>query len=124
STPYGIRQILTAKFLQLRLVIEELQLRWAAGLEEVDHTLRLRREMWQVRQAADGCIHVSGWRSGPAIFFQQRSQCGGAGTQAVSIEELSTCKLLPTLIERADHLAAHCFVETSSRLRIKLATTE
>ena len=51
SAPHGIRQILAAKFLELRLVIEELQLRWAAGLEQIDHTLRFRCEMRQVWQA-------------------------------------------------------------------------
>ena len=52
SAAYRIRQILAAKFLQLRLVIEEFQLRGAARLEQVDHTFRFRREMRQTWKPA------------------------------------------------------------------------
>src|SRR4051794_30433722 len=54
SSPYRLRKILAAKSLQLRLGIEEFQLRRSARLKQVDHTFRFGREMGQSRKR-------SGW---------------------------------------------------------------
>ena len=54
APPYRLGQILAAEFLQLRLVVEEFQLRWPARLEQIDHTFRLGREMRAVPAERSG----------------------------------------------------------------------
>ena len=41
----GIRQILPVDFYEMRLVVEKVDVRGAAGLEKVDHAFRLGREV-------------------------------------------------------------------------------
>src|SRR5439155_1689429 len=54
-----LRQVLVAQIAELRFVIEQIQLRRRARLEQVDHTLRLRRMVRQC-QAARGFARFAG----------------------------------------------------------------
>ena len=54
---------------QARLVVEEIDLRRAAGLKQVDDALRCRRNMGRGRQASD---------AGEGAGREQRSERGGA----------------------------------------------
>ena len=107
----GIGQVLAAKFLELGLVVEQIQLRRAAGLEQVDHTLRLRREMRQVRQAARRRFTVALRRSGPAIFLNNAARAAVPRLNAAAVEKMSACELQSRCSSSGLSFAAHCFVD-------------
>src|SRR5690606_9030009 len=65
---YRIRQFLSMHIGQLRLVIEQIQLRWTATLKEVNHSFRFRSKM---RQSRKGSSQLRGYRLSKKLFCTQ-----------------------------------------------------
>src|SRR5204863_7506185 len=89
---------------QPRLVVEQLHLRGAARLEQIDHTLRLRRKMRQPGKAAVG--------RGPRIAPPESGQRRQADARRIHAEEVPP--------RYAVHV--YSFVIVWSRLSSRLAT--
>src|SRR5262249_19767537 len=101
------RRRLATQLVELRLVIEQLQLARAAGHEQEDHALGLRREVRLLRRQR---VRVSGEYFAVA---QQRSQAQRAQSQGTLTEEMP-----PRLQERGiDGHGSHSRVMNSSRFR-------
>jgi len=64
------RQLLAAAIAQAGLVVEQVELRRRAGLEEIDDAPRRRRE---VRQAGKAAMRTS-WPAALSIFVQQKAR--------------------------------------------------
>ena len=98
----GIGQVLREPVRQPRLVVEQIEVRWPAGLEQVDDPLRLRR----------------GRRFGSRVLgAKQRRQCRrphGAGKKAPTRRKC----------QRVDQGMRHhhSFVSASSRFMMRLQT--
>ena len=104
AAAHGLRQIGALELAQARLVVEQLHLRGAARLEQVDDALGLRREMRQPGQTA-----VS---SGARIAAPEPGQRRQADARRIHAEEMPP--------RHAIH--AYSFVIVSSRFNIRLAT--
>ena len=64
---------------QARFVIEQFQMRWAAGLEEIDDALRLWREMRLIEDAGERTLdRGDGGRSGRGPFEQAGKRHAGS----------------------------------------------
>ena len=107
-----VGQLGAAQLRQLRLVVEQIHLRRRAGLEQIDHALRLGREVRQTRQSA-----VAARRR--RLREQRRAAPPAPMPGAGAAEEVaageSSCR-------SAIGSMAHSFVIVSSRFRIRLAT--
>ena len=68
-----IREILAVKLAQQRLVIEQVDLRRRAGLEHVDHALRLGGEVREARETAGALGRL---RAGPVALASQQARQG------------------------------------------------
>src|SRR4029078_13200218 len=110
-------QVLRAILFKLRLWVEKIALRWAAGLIQINYALRFRSEMWQARQAGFRVITLR-----ETALFQQRGESGRADAKTESPEEIPARHQKLIFNFRIHPMASHyCLVITSSRLRIKLA---
>ena len=101
-----IRQIRAAQRLQLRLVVEQIELRGRAVLEQIDDALGFRREMRQAGQSVG----------------RLASSASSDASAAMPMPVLRQAEEMPAR-DRACLFdgSSHCLVTTSSRFRIRLA---
>ena len=73
---------------QFGLVVEQIELRGRAGLEEVDHALRLGRKVRFLRSQRTGALNVRClWRC-KQVLLEQVSQSKGAQPDPALLEEI------------------------------------
>ena len=111
-----IRHLLAVAFDQLGFVVEQVEVRRPAGLEQVNYVLGLRREV----RAGCGCTDdVLGGR-GKKFFVQQRTQRERAHARAALLQKLPARGAFQDFQIRSKHIQP--FVSVSSRLSNTLAT--
>ena len=106
----GFRQLRAVQLCEVRLVVEQIELRRRAVLEEVDDALGLGRKVRETGEAAHR-------RRRLRLLGEQRSQRGHADAGAGAAEEMPARNAEARLIEWV-----HCLVTISSMLSSRLAT--
>src|SRR5690606_13989408 len=85
-----LRHALAVVLRQLRLVVEELQLRRCARLKEIDHSLRLRRKMRLLRRKRrNGLRRLPSAALSEELVVEKRSQRDRAEPDAAVAEEMA-----------------------------------